>query len=78
LGFESCLRRCTIWLLFKPRLEANDGSSVVRYLWDQSFGLPQLALERTGAGSLIRRYLYGQGRISMTTGGSSFYYQETC
>jgi RHS repeat-associated protein len=56
------------------RLEADDGSSVVRYLWDQSFGLPQLALERTGGGSLIRRYLYGQGRISMTTGGNLFYY----
>jgi YD repeat-containing protein len=53
------------------RLEADDGSNVTRYLWDESFGLPQLALERTGQGSLIRRYLYGQGRISMITGGNT-------
>jgi len=58
------------------RLEADDGTSVVRYLWDTNFGLPQLALERTGGGSLIRRYLYGQGRISMSSGGNSFYYHR--
>lgn len=36
--------------------------------------MPQLALEADGAGNLLRRYLYGARRISMTTPAGSFYY----
>jgi RHS repeat-associated protein len=36
--------------------------------------LPQLAIEKDGSGSLLRRYVYGQGLLSMTTGGSARYF----
>jgi RHS repeat-associated protein len=57
------------------RLTATTGTDTTKYLWDVDFGLPELALERDGSGALLRRYLYGNARISMTTGGDTFYYQ---
>jgi len=36
--------------------------------------LPQLALEKDGSGALLRRYIYGNRRISMSTGAATFYY----
>lgn len=56
------------------RMAAVTGTTTTRYLWDTSHGLPQLALERDGVGSLIRRYVYGARRISEYSGGSSSYY----
>jgi len=61
------------------RLSASSGggsSQTTNFVWDTNSadGLPQLALERDGSGSLLRSYSYGVGRISMTTGGSDFYY----
>ena len=59
------------------RLQASSGAQpadTTNYLWDENGPYPQLALERDGAGSLIRRYLYGTSRISMTSGGNRFYY----
>lgn len=60
------------------RLSASDNTVgepvVTNYLWDVNGPLPQLALERDDAGFLLRRYTYGAGRISMSSGGSSFYY----
>jgi RHS repeat-associated protein len=47
---------------------------VTKFLWDTVHALPQLALERDGAGALLRRYVYGHRRISMTTGGNLYYY----
>jgi RHS repeat-associated protein len=44
------------------------------YLWDTNNDLSQLALERDGSGSLVRRYTYGAQRISMRSGGTDFYY----
>jgi RHS repeat-associated protein len=59
------------------RLQASSGSQAsdkTNYLWDTSFGLPQIALERDGANALLRRYLYGMSRLSMYSGGASYYY----
>jgi RHS repeat-associated protein len=36
--------------------------------------VPQVALERDGNNALLRRYIYGMRRVSMTTGGSTYYY----
>jgi RHS repeat-associated protein len=58
------------------RLTAVTGASTLRSLWDTSHGLPQLALERDGGGSLLRRYTYGPRRISLFSGGSSSYYHH--
>jgi RHS repeat-associated protein len=43
-------------------------------LWDTNNPLPQLALERDSDGNLIRRYTYGNDRISMTTPDTTAYY----
>lgn len=59
------------------RLQASTGSQASKktsYLWDVSSNLPQIALERDGNNSLLRRYIYGAGRISMTSGNSSHYF----
>ena len=59
------------------RLQASTGSQASKktnYLWDTNGALPQLALERDGNNALLRRYVYGAKRISMTTGGSAYYY----
>ena len=54
------------------------GGQVTKFLWDTSHTLPQLALERDGAGSLLRRYLYGQRRISLSTlSATSYYHHDT-
>jgi RHS repeat-associated protein len=59
------------------RLQASTGSQASKktnYLWDLSSGLPQIALERDGNNSLLRRYIYGARRISMTSGNSTYYF----
>jgi RHS repeat-associated protein len=59
------------------RAQASTGtqaSKKTNYLWDVASGLPQVALERDGNNSLLRRYLYGIRRISMTTSSSPSYY----
>ncbi len=58
------------------RLQVSDGGagSVVHELWDISDRVPQLALERDGNNSVLRRYTYGVGRLSMSGGGSTYYY----
>jgi len=59
------------------RLQASTGAQASRktnFLWDVSFGLPQLALERDGTGNPLHRYTYGVQRISMTSGNSTSYY----
>jgi RHS repeat-associated protein len=61
------------------RLQASTGtssSSTTRFLWDVSHPLPELALERSGSGSLLRRYVYGSRRISMTAGSSTSYFHH--
>lgn len=56
------------------RLTETSAGSTTNYLWDTNSSLPQLALERDGNGNALRSYLYGLRRISMTTGGSTYYY----
>jgi RHS repeat-associated protein len=58
------------------RLQASTGtqaSKKTNFLWDVNRWLPQLALERDGNSSLLRRYTYGQRRISMTSGSNTSY-----
>jgi RHS repeat-associated protein len=66
------------------RLQASTGtqaSKKTNFLWDvNSSTTPaddqpaQVALERDGSNALLRRYVYGARRISMTTGGAAYYY----
>lgn len=42
-------------------------------LWDPNFGLPQLAVERDGAGATLRTTTYGLGPLSLTEGGQTSY-----
>ncbi len=59
------------------RLEASTGSAVsdtTLYSWDDNNALPQLASEHDGASALLRRYVYGDRRISMTAAGNDHYY----
>jgi RHS repeat-associated protein len=59
------------------RLQASTGSQASKktnYLWDVSNDLAQIGLERDGNNSLLRRYIYGARRISMTSGNSSYYF----
>ncbi len=59
------------------RLQAATGtgaSQITNYLWDTNRTLPQIALERDGNNTVSRRYEYGANRISMTSGGNTYYY----
>src|SRR5207249_4388497 len=59
------------------RLQASTGaqaSDKTNYLWDSNGPLPDLAAERDGANAVIRRYVNGGRTVSMTEGGSTFYY----
>ncbi|MFN2468450.1 MAG: RHS repeat-associated core domain-containing protein [Gaiellaceae bacterium] len=59
------------------RLAASAATGRTRYLWDPNSALPQLALERDGAGTLLRRYLHGPtGPLSLSTPSASFYYHR--
>jgi len=59
------------------RLQASTGTQAnkkTNFLWDVNDGLPQVALERDGNNALLRRYVYGVRRISMTSGSNTSYY----
>lgn len=56
------------------RIQAVVGTQTVTYGWDPNHSLPQLALERDGTNGLIRRYVYGAERLSMTVPGGTSYY----
>jgi RHS repeat-associated protein len=56
------------------RLQAAAGGQTTKYLWDTNASLAQVALERDGTNALLRRYAYGQRRISMTATGNTHYY----
>ena len=61
------------------RLKASWGDSPnekTKFLWDVNSVLPQLAIERDGAGSSKRRYAYGLDLLSMSTGGTTSYYHH--
>jgi RHS repeat-associated protein len=56
------------------RATADDGTNVTKYTWDTNWAEPQLVRESDGSGNLIRRYVYGNGRVSMTESGNAYYY----
>lgn len=54
------------------RLSASTGSQAAKttkFLWDQSFGLPQLAIERNGNDALLRDYTYALDPLSAQPAG---------
>jgi len=53
---------------------SEDGTLQTTYLWDPNAPLAQLAIERDGSGALLRRYVYGRSLLSMTEGGSAYYF----
>ncbi|MFL5962076.1 MAG: DUF6531 domain-containing protein [Gaiellaceae bacterium] len=59
------------------RLEASTGtggSQRTDYLWDVNNPLAEIAREQDGNANLIRRFEYGNSRISMTTPTDTFYF----
>jgi RHS repeat-associated protein len=59
------------------RLQASTGtqaSKKTNFLWDVNLEIPQVALERDGNNSPIRRYVYGARRISQTAGSNTSYF----
>jgi RHS repeat-associated protein len=55
----------------------SGGGADLRLVWDPlpPSGIPELALERTPAGALVRRYFDGPlGAVSMTNASATFYY----
>jgi RHS repeat-associated protein len=62
------------WVAQQIAITPAPGAGVTRYLWDANHGLPQLALERDVNNNPLRRYVYGQRRISQTAGGDTSYF----
>ena len=61
------------------RLQASTGTQAAKttnFLWDVNQGLPLLAREDNGSGTLQRRYVYGQRLIFMSTSASNAYYSH--
>ena len=59
------------------RLSGIRGGATTSFVWDQAFGLPQLALERDGSGGPPRSYRYGLDLLSRTAGTSTARYHQT-
>jgi RHS repeat-associated protein len=58
------------------RLSASTGagsSQTTKFIWDRVFGLPQLAIERDGANTLLRSYSYGLDLLRQTAGATTYY-----
>jgi RHS repeat-associated protein len=62
------------WVAQQIAIAPTPGVGSTRFLWDPSFGVPQLALERDENNSALRSYTYGARRISQTAGSSTSYY----
>lgn len=59
----------------KRTSRSSNGALDTRYSWDQVGGLAELAVERNGAGVLIRRYVQGPlGPLALQTSAGSFSY----
>ena len=57
-----------------PLTRATNGTIATKFSWDPIGPLPELALERTNANALIRRYVHGpDGPVSFTTTSGTFY-----
>jgi RHS repeat-associated protein len=57
------------------RLTSTSSPFTTRFSWDINNPLPMLATESDTAGSLIRRYTYGKGILSMSTATATSYYR---
>jgi RHS repeat-associated protein len=57
------------------RISKSADSSTTDYVWDPASSTPQLDIERTDSGDLIRRYIYGDGPVAMQTPTATFFYQ---
>ncbi len=49
-------------------------TTVTDYVWDPVGTYPRLAIEQTPSGSLIRRFLYGDGPVAMQTPSATYFY----
>jgi RHS repeat-associated protein len=61
------------------RLQASTGtgaSQITKFLWDRTFGHPQLAIERNGSDALLRYYRYGSDLLRQTAGSTTYYYHH--
>jgi RHS repeat-associated protein len=57
----------------------SGGGTDLRYVWDPlaESGLPEVALERTPAGGLVRRYVTGPlGALSFTNASATYFYHQ--
>ncbi|HEU0131869.1 MAG TPA: DUF6531 domain-containing protein [Mycobacteriales bacterium] len=55
---------------------ATNGAVATRYSWDTNGPLPQLALERDAANTLLRRYVNGVDTVSFASTAGTFYYHH--
>ncbi|MGH2784089.1 MAG: DUF6531 domain-containing protein [Actinomycetota bacterium] len=56
------------------RTRVTDDGEITNALWDPSFALPELVLERDAAGSAVRRFTHGHDTLWMNAGTNTFYY----
>ena len=57
------------------RVSKTVGATVTAtYVWDTAGAYPRLAIEQDGSGSLVRRYIYGDGPVAMQTPTATFFY----
>ncbi|MDT4911147.1 MAG: hypothetical protein QOC66_275 [Pseudonocardiales bacterium] len=56
------------------RIVRTAGSATTKYTWDPFGALPQLVLEKSGGGDLIRRYIYGDGPVAMQTPTTTYFF----
>lgn len=60
---------------FGKRLSKTVGGTSTTSRWDTVGPLPEIALEQTGSGTLVRRYVQGPaGPLAVQTGAGSFWY----
>jgi trimeric autotransporter adhesin len=55
------------------RVSKTAGANVTQYLWDPAGAYPHLAIERSSGGTLIRRYLYGDGLVAFQTPTATYF-----
>lgn len=58
------------------RRQASGAGSTTNFLWDSNLSLPQLALERDGAGNVLRSYIHGHGPLAMQAGAQTSYFHR--
>lgn len=58
----------------KGMAEGSPVTNEIEFLWDTNHRLPQLAVERDGAGRALRGYMYGLDLLTMRSAGATSYY----